>query len=40
MNLTPKTQKIILTLAHPAFHGVMLAATLVATVMAIVIALH
>lgn len=35
MDQTSKTQKFMLMLAHPAFHGVMLAATLVATMLAI-----
>ncbi len=40
MEPTSKTQKVMLMLAHPAFHGVMLAATLVATVLAVIIGLH
>jgi hypothetical protein len=40
MDLTSKAKKVMLTLAHPAFHGVMLTATLVVAVLAILIGLH
>ena len=40
MDPMSKTQKFVLMLAHPAFHGGMLVATLVATVLAIISGLH
>ena len=40
MEPTSKTQKVMLMLAHPAFHGVILAATLAVTMLATIIGLH